>query len=72
MIVRIIMMIVVVRHSARVSPLVTAPPPLPQNTVIGPDQVGRPTILIDASNVDVDLSLWVLPDDPVITIIIII
>ena len=31
---------IVVRHSARVSPLVTAPPPLPQNTVIGPDQVG--------------------------------
>ena len=27
------------RQSARVSPLVTAPAPLPQNTVIGPDQV---------------------------------
>ena len=31
--------IIIGRQSARVSPLVTAPAPLPQNTVIGPDQV---------------------------------
>ena len=35
----LIIIIIIGRQSARVSPLVTAPAPLPQNTVIGPDQV---------------------------------
>ena len=59
----IVGIMIVVRHSARVSPLVTAPPPLPQNTVIGPDQVGQPTLLIAASKVEVDLTGFALLDD---------
>ena len=39
----ITIIIIIGRQSARVSPLITAPAPLPQNTVIGPDQVQTTT-----------------------------